>query len=132
VAGFRLDPGGAEMSEIQIVQPLSAEEIKDGIITKVCEALYDAMNSNCDLYGVAYSKFKASGQIELTLDNFGDQRLAVARIDIPFTPPNVFRKQTGQGIPVVVSDESSIEHKAVFYKRERTPRGIGRAGSDAD
>ena len=120
------------MSEKQIVQPLNADEIKDGTITKVCEALYDAMNSNCDLYGCAYSRFKAEGELRLTLDNFGDQRQVIARIDIPYTPPNVFRKETSQSVPVVVTqDDGSIEQKAVFYKRERSGR-IGRADTDTD
>lgn len=138
------------MAEHQIIQPLSADECKDGIVTKIAEALYDALNKTCNLYGCAYPKFKASGSIELTLDNFGDIRLDVVKfesesegefhdpvslqipIDIPFTPPNVFRKQTGQGIPVIVSkDDGSVEQKAVFYKRERTTRS-GRDNRDED
>jgi hypothetical protein len=138
------------MPETKLVLPLDAEEIKSGIVTKVVESLYDAMNRTCNLYGCAYPKFKAEGQITLTLDNFGDIRLDIVQfnsesegefhnpvelqipIAIPFTPPDKFRKQTGQSIPIVVqNDDGSVEQKAVFYRRERTPR-IGRASTDTD
>lgn len=138
------------MSERQIIQPLSAEEIKEGVITKIAESLWDALNKTCNLYGCAYPKFKASGELHLRLDNFGDVRLDVVKfetesegefhnpidiqipIEIPTTPPNLFRKQTGQAIPVIVeSDDGSVEQKAVFFRRERTSR-IGRANTDED
>ena len=140
------------MAEHQIVLPIDAEEIKSGIVTKICESLYEALNKTCNLYGCAYPKFSAKGKIELTLDNFGETRMDTIQfesesdpedefhnpesipisIEIPFTPPNVFRKQTGQSIPVIVeSDDGSVEQKATFYKRERTPR-IGRENSDED
>src|ERR1039458_8909887 len=136
------------MSEKQIVLPLDAEEMKDGLITKICESLYEALNKTCNLYGCAYPKFKASGTITLQLDNFGDVRLDVVKfesesegefhnpvnltiqIEIPEMPPNVFRRQTGQSIPVVVEkDDGSVEQKAIFYRRETTPR-IGRANKE--
>lgn len=136
------------MSERQLIQPIDADEIKSGIVTKVCEALYEAMNKTCNLYGCAYPKFKAEGEIRLTLDNFGEVRLDAvnfaaesdgefhnpvtvsASIDIPYTPPNLFRKQTGQGIPTVVTgDDGSIEQKAVFFKQERK---LGRADRETD
>jgi hypothetical protein len=138
------------MAEKQIILPLTADEIKDAMVTKVCEALYDAMNKTCNLYGCAYPKFKAEGEIRFTLDNYGDVRLdrvildtesegewhapvsMDVVIDVPFTPPNVLRKQTGQSIPVIVEgDDGSIEQKAVFYRRERTSR-IGRANAESD
>lgn len=136
------------MPEKQIVQPLGSEEIKEGIITKIAESLWESLNKTCNLYGCAYPKFKASGKIDLILDNYGDVRLDVVRfevesdgefhdarelavdIEIPFTPPNVFRKQTGQAVPVIVArDNGSVEQKAVFYRRERTSR-IGRASEE--
>lgn len=136
------------MAERQLIQPLDAEEIKSGIVTKVCEALYDAMSKTCNLYGCAYPKFKAEGEIHLTLDNFGDVRLDTVRfevetegefhnpefivtpINIPHTPPNLFRKQTGQSVPVVVTnDDGSIEQKAIFFKQERK---LGRANPESD
>lgn len=136
------------MAERQLIQPLDAEEIKSGIVTKVCEALYDAMSKTCNLYGCAYPKFKAEGEIHLTLDNFGDVRLDTVRfevetegefhnpqelrvhLDIPYTPPNLLRKQTGQSVPVVVTnDDGSIEQKAIFFKQERK---LGRANADTE
>ena len=138
------------MDEQKLIQPISADEIKDGIVTKVCEAMYEAMNKTCNLYGCAYPKFKAEGTITLTLDNFGDIRLDVVKfeagseggfhdprkidvpVQIPFTPPDKFRKQTGQAVPVaVLNDDGSIEQKAVFYRRERTSR-IGRSDAETE
>jgi hypothetical protein len=138
------------MPEPVFIQPLSADEIKDGLITKICEAIYDAMNKTCNLYGCAYPKFRAKFSIDLELDNFGDVRLdrvageaesegefhnaqtiPIAG-EVPFTPPNVFRKQTGQAVPVTVEkDDGTVEQKAVFYKRDRS-RSLGRAKPETD
>jgi hypothetical protein len=130
------------MPEREIIKPLSADEIKEGVVTKLAEAIWDSMNKTCNLYGCAYPKFKATWSIDLTLDNFGDVRLdkvaGTAESDgefhnpvetkitgeIPYTPPNVFRRQTGQPIPVMVeNDDGSMEQQAVFYRRERSRRG---------
>jgi len=140
------------MPETQIVLPLDCDEIKSGIVTKIAESIWDALNNTCNLYGVAYPKFKAKFVIDLNLDNFGDVRLDVVagetesegefhnphqiqiEGEIPFTPPNVFRKQTGQSIPVIVeNDDGSVEQKAIFYRkeRERGPK-VGRANGDED
>lgn len=138
------------MPEREIIQPLSADEIKEGLVTKIAEAIFDSMGKTCNLYGCAYPKFKASWSIEFTLDNFGDVRLdkisghlesngdfhdpvnMEIRGDIPYTPPNVFRRQTGQPIPVVVEkDDGTMKQEAVFYRRERSSR-IGRANADED
>ena len=138
------------MPERQIIEPIDAEEIKSGIVTKICEAIYDAMNKTCNLYGCAYPKFSAKGKIDLALDNFGEIKLDTIQfesesegefhnpvnleipIEIPETPPNVFRKETGQSIPIEVEkDDGSIERKAIFYKRERTLK-IGRENADED
>lgn len=138
------------MPEREIIQPLSADEIKEGLVTKIAEAIFDSMSKTCNLYGCAYPKFKASWTLDLTLDNFGDVRLdrvsGRAESDgefhnpanmqlageIPYTPPNVFRRQTGQPIPVIVEkDDGSMEQRAVFYRRERSSRS-GRANADED
>jgi hypothetical protein len=48
--------------------------------------------------------------------------------EIPYTPPNVLRKQHGMAIPTVVKrDDGSTEQKAVFFKQKR-----GRAASRDD
>lgn len=138
------------MPEREVIQPLTADEIKEGLVTKIAEAIFDSMGKTCNLYGCAYPKFKADWSINLTLDNFGDIRLD--RVsgsmesdgefhdpvkmhlvgDIPYTPPNVFRRQTGQPIPVIVEKEDgTMKQEAVFYRRERSSR-IGRANADPD
>lgn len=138
------------MPEREIIQPLSADEIKEGLITKICEAIWDSMGKTCNLYGCSYPKFKAAWSIDLTLDNFGDVKLDRVTgsyesagdfhdpMNIPvagevaYTPPNVFRRQTGQPIPVLVEkDDGSFKQEAVFYRRERSSR-IGRANADED
>lgn len=138
------------MPEREIIQPLTADEIKEGLVTKIAEAIYESMGKTCDLYGCAYPKFKASWSLNFTLDNFGDVKMGKISGDlesngefhdpvnmeisgeIPYTPPNVFRRQTGQPIPVMVeNDDGSVEQKAVFYRRERTTR-IGRANANED
>jgi hypothetical protein len=123
------------MPEVEVVEPLSADEIKSGVVTKVCEAIWAAMDKTCNLYGVAYPKFSASGSIDFKLDNFGstieDRIQFSVEIDIKETPPNVFRRETGQGVPTVTTnDDGSVEQKAVIYKRPA--RKMGRAGSDVD
>jgi hypothetical protein len=138
------------MPEKQIVLPLDADTIKDGIVTKICEAIYERLNSTCNLYGCAYPKFRAQFSVYLELDNFGEIRLDRVsgesesegefhdpeRIeingDIPFTPPNVFRRETSQPIPVIVENEDgSMKQESVFYRRERTSR-IGRDSAETD
>jgi hypothetical protein len=138
------------MPEREIIQPLSADEIKEGLVAKIAEAIFDSMGKTCNLYGCAYPKFKADWSMSFTLDNFGEVRLdrVTGSVEsdgefhdpvnmqisgeIPYTPPNVFRRQTGQPIPVIVEKEDgSMEQKAVFYRRERTSR-IGRANTDTD
>lgn len=106
------------------IQPLDAEEIKAGIVTKVAEALWESLDKTCNLYGVAYPKFSAKGTIECIFDNFGTEtKDAVSffvAIDIPETPPNLFRKQTGQKLPEnVVKDKSGMEQKAIVFQRPR-------------
>lgn len=121
------------MQETEIVQPLTADEIKQALITKVCESLWEAMDRTCNLFQTSYPKFKASGEINLSLamddderNNRGETLRFKAEIDIPYTPPNVLRRETGQGIPVAVEQEDgSIEQKSVIYKRPMK-RNIGR------
>lgn len=39
--------------------------------------------------------------------------------EIPFTPPDVFRKDTSQPVPVMVETATGTEQKAVVYRRQR-------------
>jgi hypothetical protein len=137
------------VAEAEIIQPLASQEINEGIITKVAEALFAALNSTCNLYGVSYPKFHASGKMELWFEG-GQGEIAdavtfeippepgekypakvIVTLEIPETPPNIWRRATGQGIPVAVtSDDGSVEQKAVFFKQK--PRNMGRADRDAE
>ena len=113
------------MPERQIVTPLTADEIKEAIVTTICEGIWDSLNKTCDLYGVSYAKFKASWVIEGELDNFGTPVPFRVTGELPFTPPNVLRKQTGQPIPVLVEKaDGELEQKSVFYKQQRKPRRL--------
>lgn len=120
------------MAEKQIVQPLDSEEIKESIVTKIAESIWESLNRNCDLYGVAYSRFNAKWTIEGELDNFGELKKFTAKGELPFTPPNVLRKAVGLPVPTIVEKEDgTLQQKAVFYKRERTVR-LGREDADSD
>lgn len=108
------------MAETQIITPLEAEEVKSAIITTICEGMWDSLNRTCDLYGVSYPRFKAQWVIEGELDNFGTIIPFRVQGSLPFTPPNILRKQTGQPIPVLAEKaDGEIEQKSVFYKKER-------------
>lgn len=110
------------MPEKQIVTPLDSEEIKDAIATKIVESILIALNHNCDFYQIAYPKFKAKWQIEGELDNFGTTIKFSANGELPFTPPNVLRKECGMPIPVIVESDGKSEQQAIFYKKERESR----------
>jgi hypothetical protein len=45
--------------------------------------------------------------------------------EIPETPPNLLRRETGQAVPTMVQTPQGTEQKAVFYQQKRGPR-IGR------
>jgi hypothetical protein len=110
------------------IQPLDAEEVKQGIVTKVAEALWAALDKTCNLYGVAYPKFSAGGVIDCVFDNFGtkvkDRVTFSVTVDIPETPPNVFRKETGQKKPEnVLKADDGVQQKAVIFKRTGRARG---------
>jgi hypothetical protein len=57
------------------------------------------------------------------------QAIAVS-VEIPYTPPNVLRKQHGMAIPTVVKrDDGSTKQKAVMFKRKP---GRPKANADID
>lgn len=129
------------MPEFEVVQPLAADEIKEGIVFKITEALWAALDKTCNLYQISYPKFagriKSGSGIDIDLDlyrdHFGDEILKDhihldLDLEIPLTPPNVFRHDTAQSIPVLTeTDDGSVEQKAVIYKRPRgRPKKIGR------
>lgn len=108
------------MAEPKTIMPLDAEEIRTGISVFVGERTLDELGKNCDLYQCSYPRFKASIKIEGVLDKFGDLVPFKCEFEIPFTPPNVFRKQTGQSIPPTPEKaDNSDELKSSFYQRPR-------------
>lgn len=129
-------------NETELPNPLTGDEVKDGIAHKVAVAVRERLDKSCRLYGKSYPKFKASVRIEIVLDNFGltyeDNSMVVLDetlgetiqepetveidLDIPETPPNQFRRETEQPVPTAVTGNGRTEEKAVLYQ----PRGRGR------
>ena len=128
------------MSERQLIQPLdAARDSRSGIVTKVCEALYDAMNKTMQPVRVRRTQSsRPRARIRLTPGQLwrgqaGHGKVHVAEsegefhnpvgihavVDIPYTPPNLFTQtRLGRAIPTVVTaDDGSIEQKAVFFKQ---------------
>jgi hypothetical protein len=136
--------------ETQVVRPLDSSEIKDAIAQTIAEKVRESLNTTCWLYGMSWPKFKATWRVDVTLENFGqEQETSVVGTthtkllqgdgtsviypevirnglemaiegEIPYTPPNVLRKQHGMAIPTVVKrDDGSTEQKAVFFKQKR-------------
>jgi hypothetical protein len=61
-------------NEIDLVNPLTGEEIKIAIAHKIAEAVMESLDKHCALNsagGVAYPKFKAKWVLHYELDNFG-------------------------------------------------------------
>lgn len=134
----------ATENERELPTPLSADEVKDGIAYKVADAVRAALDKYGPMYGNAHTKFRCSGKLVLTLDNFGliaisnhtvdfgdaiataDETLlevAEVEIDIPETPPNVFRKETEQPVPTMVIERGRPVEKAVLYQQPKRGRG---------
>jgi hypothetical protein len=133
--------------ETQVVRPLDSAEIKDAIAQRIAEQVRESLNTTCWLYGMAWPKFKARWKIDITLENFGEEReTSVDGIihadleegdevqvegELPYTPPNVLRKQMGMAIPTVVKrDDGSTEQKAVVFKAKPGPKPRVRADVD--
>jgi len=130
----------ATSSEIELVQPLSDEEIKQGIAHKVAEAVLAALERYGPLYGKSYPKFRVSGAFTLVLDDFGLLResshvvyagdmegpgeaegrvLVEVPVEIPETPPNLFRRETEQPVQTMVVENGRQTQKAVMYQPKR-------------
>lgn len=52
-------------------RPLAADEIKEGMVVLIADAIYDRLNKTCNLFGQAYPKFRAKWSVDIELDDFG-------------------------------------------------------------
>ena len=130
--------------ENEIVTPLTDIEIKDGIARKVAEAVREKLDQYGPLFGKSFPKFQCAGVLRLRLDNFGlvtesnhmvnvgdvaegkpfSADDLVIDVDIPETPPNQFRRETEQGVPVISVENGKTVERAVLYqaRKNRPPR----------
>ena len=133
---------------IESPEPLTSDEIKEGIAFKVAEAVHAALNSHCALYGKSYGKFSAHVRVEFRLDDFGrvvegvregtvvgdegpaDSGAAIQtlRVEIPETPPNQFRRETQQEVPALNTAKGSKgrEQAGMVTRAQRGGRRTGR------
>ena len=120
--------------ERDLPRPLASEEIREGLLYIITEAIKDRMSKTCNLYGCSYPKFRANIVIDLFLDDFeteipdhmeiaaggleeGGEHIGID-IEVPHMPPNQFRMETEQ--PVVVSrleDGKRVERRIKYQKR---------------
>jgi hypothetical protein len=124
-------------TEIESPQPLTDNEIKDGIAYKVAAAVRESLDKTCHLYGHSYPKFRAEVHIHYYLDDFGrivegnvaagvsegelgpDAVQADVDIEIPHTPPNQFRRETEQPIPTTITAHGQAMEKRLKYAPKR-------------
>lgn len=134
--------------ETQVVRPLESSEVKDIIAQIIAEKVRDSLNSTCWLYGMSWPKFKATWRVDITLENFGEERetfvegstgpqafiedrgdfvqtqedvagkVVNVKGEIPFTPPNVLRKAHGLAIPTVVKRDDGSTEQKAVVFRQ--------------
>lgn len=120
-------------NELELPNPLTDSEIKDGIAYKVAQAVRESLDTTCHLFGKSYPKFRAKIRIEYDLEDFGRdvQGVREAKVDdgdtfdtpvstvldveIPYTPPNQFRRETEQAIPTAVRSNGRTEQRNIKY-----------------
>lgn len=139
-------------NEVEIVTPLTSDEIKDGIAHTIAVAVRQRLDKSCRLYGKSYPKFRALISVKIELDNFGlttednhtveideegeqilqpelkpsftDPQIEEIDVEIPETPPNQFRRDTEQPIPTAVPQPTRAEEKpSVFQAKRGRPKG---------
>lgn len=128
--------GTVVMKQIPVqVEPLTGDEIKAGIIHKIAEAVRESLDRQGLLYQRSFPKFSARWSMTLTIDDFGltkeinpsgelksDGEIespleVVAGGEVVETPPNQFRRETGQDIPTQIKGPSGESpHGATFYQ----------------
>jgi hypothetical protein len=129
------------MNNIEIVTPLDAGEIKQGIAHLIAQAVMERLDKHCQLYGQAYPKFRANITLHIELDSYGqstfvdtstvatnteigeqlEQPVVVEDLEvtIPFTPPNQFRRDTEQEVPTATPSTAPREDSTMMFKAKR-------------
>jgi hypothetical protein len=128
-------------SETESPKPLSASEIKEGLIYKLSEALRDRLGKTCSLFGCSYPYFEGKITYSLRLNNYGDVTVdngevnlsegtpdpekpieeISGEIEIAKVPPNQFRIDTEQPIVVNAVEDGKTVEKRVRYQAKRGP-----------
>jgi hypothetical protein len=102
--------------------------------------VYERLGKTCNLFGVAYPKFKGTVSVRLELDSFGapvidnsvtqveggEGEIGTASVgvevdvDIKEMPPNRFRMETDQPIvKTVVEDGRTVEKRVKYQARKK-------------
>lgn len=119
--------------------PLSGDEVKAGILAKI----EDSLTRSCHLkFDNAYTKVTAQISIRLQLDDYGrevkdNHNVAVTQeVELPSSgtrevetnisvepePPNVFRVETGQSVPVqTVENKKQVIRNVRYSPRKAKP-----------
>ena len=122
-------------SEMELPLPLTDVEIKNGIAFKISQAIREHLDKVGRLYGRSYPKFSATYTVAYRLDDFGlitegqvtgglgdegvNGREEVIGGAIPETPPNVFRSETDQPIPVQTIEKGRSAEKKIHYQQRK-------------
>jgi hypothetical protein len=133
------------LADVEIKEGV-AVKVAEAAYQAVYDAVLTRMNaSGGRLYGTAYPSFKAEGNLHLeyfldwrgeqvppdelrqrVIDNHpivvkgdGGPESVDVQLKMPETPPNVFRKETGQPIPVVTTQGGLTTEKRVKYQPRR-------------
>lgn len=123
-------------NERELPLPLDGAEIKEGLVYKISEAVSESLDKTCHLFGKAYPKFKATVKIHYELDDFGrkiegnvtahvhDEVSSEATVEdielvIEETPPNIFRKETEQGVPTMIQAKGKTEQATIKHVPKR-------------
>lgn len=117
--------------------PISGMEAQEGIVYKIAEALSRSGHLHPDN---AFSTVKISVDIRLTLSDFGretrdnhrvefeakrdlvgePERTVDVNLEVPAMPPNQFRVETDQAVPVKTQEDGKTVVKKVKYAARKT------------
>lgn len=123
---------------LKIPQPLSGDEIREGIATRMAAEFKDAvlksLARSCSFNHTSFPKFSAKWNVEYRLDDYGrithgampgtlgeplfDQGEQVSG-EIPEVPPDQFRRETQQPIPAPQVIQNKPESEIGLTKNRR-------------